>query len=289
MGAFPLERDIDYPESDGQPLAETELHIDVIVDLRHVLRMRYQAEPEVYVGANLNLYYVRGDPQKVVSPDVFLARGVAPGVRRVYKLWQEGKAPSLVVEVTSASSRQKDLEKKEIYARLGVEEYFLFDPLDEYLRPRLQGFRLVRGTYRPIPADRDGSLPSQVTGLRLRAEGERLRLIDLASGEKLLWTTEEAAAREREAVARQAAEARTVEEAAARRAAEARIAEERHAREREATARQAAEARAVEETAARRAAEARATEEATTRRSLEEELERLRRELGRRSSEPPRS
>jgi Uma2 family endonuclease len=117
MSAFPLERDIDYPESDGQPLAETERHIDVIVDLRHGLRARYRGEPEVYVGASLNLYYVQGDPRKVVSPDVFLVRGVAPGVRRVYKLWQEGKAPQLVVEVTSESSRKKDLEKKEIYAR----------------------------------------------------------------------------------------------------------------------------------------------------------------------------
>ena len=102
--------------------------------------------------------------------------GVAPGARRTYKLWQEGKAPSLVVEVTSESSRQQDLEKKEIYARLGVLEYFLFDPLDEYLHPRLQGFRWVRGTYRPIPPDRDGSLLSKVTGLRFQAEGERLRL-----------------------------------------------------------------------------------------------------------------
>jgi len=248
MSAFPLERDIDYPESDGQPLAETERHVDVILDLRHALRARYRGEPDVHVAANLFLYYVQGDPKKVVAPDVFLVRGVAPGARRTYKLWLEGKAPSLVVEVTSESSREQDLEKKAIYARMGVEEYFLFDPLDEYLRPRLQGFRLVRGTYRPIPQERDGSLTSQVTGLRFQAEGEWLRLADLASGKKLPWTSEEAAVRQ---------------------AAEARADEERHARERETAARQAAETRAAEEAAARRA--------------LEAELEHLRRELERRS------
>jgi Uma2 family endonuclease len=246
MSAFPLERDIHYPESDGQPLAETEFHLDVIFDLRHALRMRYRDEPEIYIGADLNLYYVQGNPKKVVSPDVFLARGVAPGVRRTYKLWLEGKAPSLVVEVTSESSRQQDLEKKEIYARLGVEEYFLFDPLDEYLQPRLQGYRLVRGTYRSIPPDRDGSLTSRVTGLRFQAEGERLRLVDLATGEKLPWT---------------------MEEAAGRRAAEAQVAEQRHARQ---------------------AAEARAAEEAARRRVLEEELERLRRELAERRPQESR-
>src|SRR5207244_5713511 len=71
MGAFPLERDVDYPESDGQPLAETDRHVDVILDLRHALQVRYQADPQVYVAANLFLYYVEGEPRKVVSPDVF--------------------------------------------------------------------------------------------------------------------------------------------------------------------------------------------------------------------------
>ena len=153
------------------------------------------------------------------------------------RAWRRGHGayPQLVVEVTSASSRKKDLEKKEIYARLGIEEYFLFDPLDEYLRPRLQGFRWVRGAYRPIPADRDGSLLSKVTGLRLQAEGERLRLVDTASGKKLLWPHEEAAAREQEAAARK-------QEAVARQAAEARIVGGGLARGREVAARQAAEA-----------------------------------------------
>jgi len=183
MAALPFQRDIDYPESDGRPLGETDLHRDEIVDLIYALKERYRDVPDVYVAGNLFLYYTRGDRRAVVCPDVFLVKGVAKGPRRTYKLWEEGKAPSFVIEVTSESTQEEDLvEKKAKYLRLGVEEYFLFDPLDEYLSPRLQGFRLAGGSYRAIRADRDGSLVSQVTGLRLQVEGERLRLTDLATG-----------------------------------------------------------------------------------------------------------
>jgi predicted DNA-binding protein len=156
-----------------------------------------------------------------------------------------------VIEVTSASTRYEDtVEKKEKYARLEVEEYFLFDPLDEYLSPQLQGFRLAGERYWPIEVENDGSLSSRVTGLRLQVEGgQRLRLVDLATGRPL---------------------ARTVEEALARRVAEMRA-------EEEALARRIAEGSLRAETAARQAAEARVV-------AAEEEIARLRRELAERAS-----
>jgi putative restriction endonuclease len=74
-----------------------------------------------------------------------------------------------VIEVTSRDTRSDDLgRKKDCYVRLGVEEYFLHDPLREYLKPALQGFRLVAGRYEPIAPAADGSLASHVTGLTLR-------------------------------------------------------------------------------------------------------------------------
>lgn len=196
MAALPLQHDIDYPESDGRPVAETERHIDEIFDLIHTLRTRYVKVPDVYVAGNMLMYYVPGNIKKCVSPDVFLVEGVSKEKRRTYKVWEEGRAPSLVIEVTSKSTWSEDLiEKKEKYARLGVKEYFLFDLLGEYLHPHLQGFRLSGSWYGEIEPDADGSLTSEVTGLRLQVEGERLRLVDLATGEKLLWSSEEAAAR----------------------------------------------------------------------------------------------
>jgi Uma2 family endonuclease len=249
MAAFPLERDIDYPESDGRPLGETDIHRREILDLIDELERRYEAVPDVYIAGNLFVYYEKGKRSAVVCPDVFVVFGASKGDRRTFRIWEEGVAPSFVIEITSESTENEDVvEKKEKYLRLGVKEYFLFDPLDEYLSPQLQGFRLVGARYQRIVPEADGSLMSQVTGLRLRTEGERLRLLDAATGEPLLRIKEERAA---SAAAVQAAEAKASEEATARRAAEAKVSEE-------ATARRAAEARAA---------------------AAEEELARLRRAL----------
>ena len=187
MTAIPLRRDIHYPESDDQPMAETELHREEMTYLIQALQSWYREAPEVHVGGNLFLYYVQGDPRAVVSPDVYVAKGVGKGPRRVYKLWEEGTAPSLVIEVTSDSTRDEDLtRKKACYERIGVEEYILFDPLGDSLEPRLQGFGLGNGRYQPLPLESDGGLLSRTTGLRLRPEGHRLRLVDPATGEPLL-------------------------------------------------------------------------------------------------------
>lgn len=215
MPAIALSRPIDYPESDGRPMAETQVHGQVMLDLFHTLGRRYAGVPDVYVWGNMMFYYVEGNPRASEAPDVFLVFGVDKRVRRVYKLWVEGKVPSLIVEVTSESTKSEDTQdKRGLYERLGIEEYFLFDPLGEYLRPRLQGYRRVDGRYQALPAEEDGALLSRTTGLRLEPEGQRLRLRDIATGEPLLWADEEAEARqaaeehaEREQLARQAAEA----------------------------------------------------------------------------------
>ena len=191
MAAIPLQREIYYPESDGKPMAESDVHQAVMFDLIHALKTRYSGEPDVYVSGNLLLYYVEGNPRFSVSPDVLVTWGIPKGRRKTYLLWKEGRAPGFVVEVTSDTTRNEDLrKKKDLYEQLGVEEYFLFDPLDDYLRPRLQGYRLLDGQYEPIPTSIDGSLPSRTTGLRLKPEGENLRLIDEATGERLLFVDE---------------------------------------------------------------------------------------------------
>jgi len=153
MAAIPLQQDIEYPYSDGQPMAESEIHLNEMLDLIAALRRRYQEQPSVYVAGNMFLYYRKGDPRSVVAPDVFLVRGVPKRERKVYKLWEEGRAPSLIIEVTSDSTRDDDVSRKKIcYESLGVEEYILHDPEGEYLKPRLQGYRLARGATSRFPA-----------------------------------------------------------------------------------------------------------------------------------------
>ena len=152
-----------------------------------------------------------------MAPDVLLARGVGKWDRDCYFLWEE-QAPALIFEITSRSTRDEDEgKKKDLYERLGVAELVLFDPYGDYLEPRLQGYRLERGRYRDIPLNRDGSLDLRTTGITVRPEGARLRLVDTATQEKLLWNDELGAAS-------RAAEERVAQEAAARRAAEERAA-----------------------------------------------------------------
>jgi Uma2 family endonuclease len=196
MAVIPLQREIYYPESDGKPMAESDVHRDVMFDLIHALDTRYAGKPDVYVSGNILLYYVEGNPRISISPDVLLVRGIPKGRRKTYLVWKEGKAPDFVIEVTSDSTRQEDLhKKKDRYESLGVEEYVLFDPLGDYLDPRLQGHRLTRRRYQPIPLQEDGSLLSRTAGLILRPEGTNLRLVDAATGERLLGHREETEAR----------------------------------------------------------------------------------------------
>ncbi|MFY9824502.1 MAG: Uma2 family endonuclease [Thermoanaerobaculia bacterium] len=191
MTAIPLRREVDYPESDNTPMGETEIHVRESLYLLEAFDWLLRDVRDVYVAANMFFYYVQGDPRAVVAPDVFVAKGVPRGQRRIYKLWEERQVPCLIVEVTSDSSRDDDIvKKKALYQQLGVEEYIVHDPLEEYLEPSLQGFRLVNGRYRPIPLEVGGAVRSQSVGALFRKEGTGLRLVDSTTGETILPSQE---------------------------------------------------------------------------------------------------
>ena len=199
---------IHYPESDGKPMGETDVHIDALIYLREALRDHFRDDPQMYVAGNMLLYYEEGNPAACVAPDVFVVQGVAKGERRTYRLWDEGQPPAVVFEITSRGSRLEDLgTKRAVYAMLGVREYFLYDPLGEYLRPSLQGYRLQEGEYQRLLPGATGEFVSQVLGLELRLESGRLRVFNPTTGERLLTPAEALVARRTEAAARQAAEA----------------------------------------------------------------------------------
>ena len=225
MAAIPLEQEIEYPTSDGQPMAETTLHRKVMADLIEALERHFADVPDVWVGGNLFLCWEKGNPEAARAPDVLLARGVTKWDRPNYLLWEE-TPPSLIVEVTSRKTRREDQrDKKVIYERIGVEEYVLFDPYGDHLRPRLQGYRLAGGCYQPILPAADGSLASRTTGLTLRPEGKRLRLVDLQTDELLLWTDEVEGAYERAVAAAARAEKALAQAESQAAAAKARAAE----------------------------------------------------------------
>jgi Uma2 family endonuclease len=140
-----------YPSSDGKPMAETGIHVLVMMCLLGMLKLRYQDREDVYVAANMFLYYAEGRPKKRRSPDIMFAKGVkGRHERRSFMTWVERVVPSCIIELTSKKTAKEDLkEKKPLYRKLGVREYFLFDPLDDYLPRQLMGFRLVAGKYKP--------------------------------------------------------------------------------------------------------------------------------------------
>ncbi|MBY0526066.1 MAG: Uma2 family endonuclease [Gemmataceae bacterium] len=218
-------RETHYPDSDGKPVGETPIHI---LNLRYVtepLEQWFADDPRTLVAGDMFVYHEEGNPRKHVSPDVFVSRDVAVKdhrQRRKYLLWEEGKPPDLVIELTSKSTRHEDLVTKfQIYQDvLGVREYFLFDPFGEYLQPRLQGYRLQKGKYvaiRPVK----GRLPSKVLGLHLEADGEMLRFYDPEKRRRLPIPPEDRQALRESRAARRRAEAAQQREEAARQRAEA--------------------------------------------------------------------
>jgi Uma2 family endonuclease len=186
------DREVEYPTSDGRPMAETQLHAQDLMDLILTLRDRYADDPDVYVWGNLMLYYEEGNRRKHVSPDVFLIRGVPKlPPRDSYLIWKEGKAPDVVIEITSKTTRSEDQKKKwTLYQDvLKVPEYFLFDPREEYLKPSMQGYQLRRRRYVPIEMVL-GRLPSVGLGLHLERNGTELRLYDPTKDRRLLTPAE---------------------------------------------------------------------------------------------------
>lgn len=250
--------DTDYPESDGQPMAETELNRDLMIDSILTLKARFQDVPDVCVSGDMLMYYVMKDPKKSVAPDVFVTFGVEKKQRRIYRIWEEGKPPDFVLEFSSQRTFANDLgPKKTLYAEvLGVREYFLFDAAREYLPTPLMGFRLVGTEYVPIQPEPDGKVYAETLGLFLGSRGDGFGYYDPVAGRWLETPMDEAAAKVEEVAA-----------LAARLAAEAAQAKENVAQE--AFARQHAEGLVQEETAARQHAEA-------ERRRAEEEAERKR-------------
>jgi len=221
----PSERRVIYPESDGKPMAETDIHRQIMIDFIEMLSNHFRSRLNVYVSGNLFLYYDEGNPKVSVAPDVFVVFGVEKRMRRTYKLWEEGKGPDFVLELVSGSTYREDLgRKKRLYASvLKVQEYFLYEPDYRYLPSPLMGYRLVNGIYLPIrPVE--GRLSSSVLSLELGEKdikrdeeviAPKLGLYNPQTGSWLLKPAEETEARRQ-------AEAGAQQESLARRQAEAR-------------------------------------------------------------------
>jgi Uma2 family endonuclease len=179
--------EVEYPDSDGMPMAESDLHRKIMNEVIDRLIARYAKRDDVYVTGNLLVYYVEGDPRVSLAPDCFVVFGVPSGDRRIYKVWEEGKFPTVVFEITSKTTEREDMGKKfEIYQDTWkVKELFLFDPTEDYLDPPMVGYRMSRGELKVIKPV-GGRITSKELGVTLERDGTRLVLRDARTGRELL-------------------------------------------------------------------------------------------------------
>lgn len=192
-----------YPEEDGEPMAVSDLHRLILTRLLEILDTHFAEKPEVYVSGDILMYYLEGDPRKSISLDVLVAFGLGKKLRRTYLVWNEGKVPDFVMEFSSKNTYRNDLgHKKELYALLGIQDYFLYDAEGLYLPSPLMGFTLVDGTYVPISEDVDGGLHSSVLALDFHVSNEGLDVYDPVANAWLQTPAEAAAARAETAEAR---------------------------------------------------------------------------------------
>ncbi len=170
-----------YPSSDGEPVAETYTHLYAILTTLEVLRQYLQGRQATVLG-NQFLYYAQGFPKLRVAPDVMVIFDVAPGGRDNYKIWEEGKVPSVIFEITSPGTKNQDTDsKKTLYEQLEVKEYWLFDPKGEWIEEKLRGYRLQKDSYELIT-----NSCSEPLQLRLAVEDELIGFYREDTGEKLL-------------------------------------------------------------------------------------------------------
>ena len=270
VGVAPAELEdpsIYYPDSDGEPVAESDYQFYPLTDTVRALRQHLADRPDVYVAGNMLVYYRMNDVTARLAPDVFVGFGVPDHPRRSYFVWREGKAPDFVLEIASESTVNHDLgDKRDRYAAMGVREYWRFDPTGEALDAPLECDVLEDGEYRAVELarDDDGTVwgHSPLLGLDIYAPAEegRLRLYDPVKGEWLRNLPESEAA----LAATQADLAAT----------EADLAATEVERDLERQARLAAEARRESERQARLAAEAERDAAQERIRRLEERLRR---------------
>ena len=182
-----------YPDTDETVVPEGVLDFLLSVRLVSSLLAFFSERNDVKIFGNVMFYYEKGNIKKVVSPDVMICFGLETMPTRVYKLWEEKVVPSVVIEFASESTWFKDVSTKiALYQKLGVAEYFVFDPEYKNLPQPLVAFRLGDGVFveQEIVNNR---IYCEALGLELVDTGETLRLFNPKVNE-FLMTPEEMAA-----------------------------------------------------------------------------------------------
>lgn len=164
---------VDYPDSDGQPMADNTVQFRWIQTLQGGLDALFLADPLVFVAGDLLWYPVEGNNTLRAAPDVLVVWGRPKGDRGSYRQWEEdGVAPQVVFEIISPGNRAAEMVRKfRFYERYGVEEFYIYDP-DVV---RLTGWIRQADTFHEI-AEPDGWTSPRL-GVRFELSSGELRVL----------------------------------------------------------------------------------------------------------------
>lgn len=169
-----LDREIVYPDSDGQPMADNTKQFRWIVLIKENLEYLFVENEAVFVAGDLLWYPIEGRPDIRVAPDVLVAFGRPKGDRGSYRQWQEGNvAPQVVFEILSPGNTTKEMSRKLLfYNHYGVEEYYIYDPDSN----ELTGLERRQGELTPIEEIDNWISPR--LGIRFELTPDNLNLYD---------------------------------------------------------------------------------------------------------------
>ncbi len=135
------EREIIYPQQREDDMGETSIHVKLVHRFLQMLLHFLKSRENVFISANMNLYYDESNPAKWLAPDILVAFGVPGHERSSYRIWEENLTPQVIFEVSSERTWKTDIsEKLEIYGGIGVEEYYILDPAFEFLPAPILAF-----------------------------------------------------------------------------------------------------------------------------------------------------
>ncbi len=295
---LPPAEEVEYPDSDGSFLLQNLKHSAQLLYASQAIEQHFR-DARAAVAVDAPLYWEQGNNRAVLAPDLMVTLDHELQGETTYQTWIEGRLPDFVLEVVSPSSADNDKKlKKEVYERLGIPEYFLYDPDASQPAQRLLGYRLDErsGQYgAPLRPGRDGALQTPALGVSLRAQGSRLIISNTATGEDYQPSPEvrrrldeERLQRKEAQTERDAQTARAEREARQRREAQAERDAQTARAEREARQRREAQALAAREARQRREAQAERDAEKARAAEAQAEIRRLK-ELLRARERPPSS
>lgn len=109
IAELPDRREVCYPDSNGQPIADNTLQFEWLVTVKGGLDARFRDDPDVFVAGGLLWDPVEGAPTIRCAPDAMVAFGRPAGYRGSYRQWEEpGVAPQVVFEILSGEPPRGD-------------------------------------------------------------------------------------------------------------------------------------------------------------------------------------